>query len=211
MVWGGDKIAQYKGIKTDIERIGESWEVSGVPEHQTAVANGALRGQTITELVKEYKGRLVGEHVYARNGDEFPLLIKFIDALSDLSIQVHPDDAMAMRRHGQRNGKTEMWYVMEADLGAKLISGFRRNTDPEEYRAVLAAGHLEDLLHSEEPKAGDVYFIPAGRVHALGKGLMVAEIQQTSDCTYRIYDYNRVDKDGKQRQLHTEVGPGILY
>ena len=120
MVWGGEKIASYKGIKTDIDHIGESWELSGVPEHQTAVVNGALRGRTITELVKEYKGRLVGEHVYAENGDEFPLLIKFIDACNDLSIQVHPDDAMARRQHNQRNGKTEMWYVVAADPGACL-------------------------------------------------------------------------------------------
>jgi mannose-6-phosphate isomerase len=129
-------------------------------------------------------------------------LFKIIDAAKDLSIQVHPDDDLAQRR-GMPCGKTEMWYVMEADPGARLISGFRRDTDPEEYQAALAAGHLEDLLHAEEPEAGDVYFIPAGRVHALGKGLMVAEIQQTSDCTYRIYDYNRRDADGKLRELHT--------
>ena len=148
-------------------------------------------------------GDLVGDKIFERYGTDFPLLFKIIDAAKDLSIQVHPDDELAQKR-GMSCGKTEMWYVMEADPGARLISGFRHDTDSDEYRAALAAGHLEELLHSEEPKAGDVYFIPAGRVHALGKGLMVAEIQQTSDCTYRIYDYNRRDADGNLRQLHTE-------
>ena len=142
MVWGGEKIASYKGIKTDIDHIGESWELSGVPEHQTAVVNGALRGRTITELVKEYKGRLVGEHVYAENGDEFPLLIKFIDACNDLSIQVHPDDAMARRQHNQRNGKTEMWYVVAADPGACLYSGLKAEITPEEYERRVADGTI---------------------------------------------------------------------
>ena len=147
-------------------------------------------------------GDLVGDKVFNRFGSEFPLLLKVIDAAQDLSIQVHPDDALAQRR-GMPCGKTEMWYVMQADPGARLISGFRRDTSPQEYSDALQAGHLEDLLHSEQPAPGDVYFIPAGRVHALGRGLMVAEIQQSSDCTYRIYDYNRVDSNGRRRQLHT--------
>ena len=147
-------------------------------------------------------GDLVGDKVFYRHGTEFPLLIKMIDAAKDLSIQVHPDDNLAQER-GMKQGKTEMWYVVDAEAGAKLISGFRNDTTPAEYTAALDSGHLMELLHIEEPKPGDVYFIPAGRVHAMGKGLLVAEIQQTSDCTYRIYDYDRVDKDGKKRQLHT--------
>ncbi len=147
-------------------------------------------------------GDLVGDRIFNRYGTEFPLLVKLIDAARDLSIQVHPDDELAQRR-GMPRGKTEMWYVMEADPGATLISGFRRDTTPDEYTAALNSGHLTDLLHSEQPKPGDVYFIPAGRVHALGKGLLVAEIQQTSDCTYRIYDYDRLDSNGRKRQLHT--------
>ena len=205
MVWGGEKIASYKGIKTDIEHIGESWELSGVPEHQTAVANGELRGRTITELVKEYKGRLVGEHVYAENGDEFPLLIKFIDACNDLSIQVHPDDAMARRRHGQRNGKTEMWYVVAADPGACLYSGLSREITPEEYERRVADGTITEVLARHDVRPGDVFFLPAGRIHAICSGCFIAEIQQTSDLTYRIWDYGRLGLDGKPRALHTEL------
>ena len=205
MVWGGEKIASYKGIKTDIEHIGESWELSGVPEHQTAVANGALRGRTVTELVKEYKGKLVGERVYAENGDEFPLLIKFIDACNDLSIQVHPDDAMARRRHGQRNGKTEMWYVVAADPGACLYSGLSREITPEEYERRVADGTITEVLARHDVRPGDVFFLPAGRIHAICSGCFIAEIQQTSDLTYRIWDYGRLGLDGKPRALHTEL------
>ena len=205
MVWGGEKIASYKGIETDIDHIGESWELSGVPEHQTAVANGALRGRTITELVKEYKGRLVGEHVYAENGDEFPLLIKFIDACNDLSIQVHPDDAMARRQHNQRNGKTEMWYVVAADSGACLYSGLKEEITPEEYERRVGDGSITEVLARHDVQPGDVFFLPAGRIHAICSGCFIAEIQQTSDLTYRIYDYGRLGLDGKPRQLHTEL------
>ena len=205
MVWGGTKIAAYKGIATEDDRIGESWELSGVPEHETAVVNGALRGRSITDLVKEYKGRLVGEHVYAENGDEFPLLIKFIDARDDLSIQVHPDDAMARRTHNQRNGKTEMWYVVAADPGACLYSGLTQEITPEEYGKRVADGTITEVLARHEVHPGDVFFLPAGRIHAICSGCFIAEIQQTSDLTYRIYDYGRLGLDGKPRQLHTEL------
>ena len=205
MVWGGKKIARYKGIETELDHIGESWELSGVEEHETAVVNGAWQGRTITELVKEYKGRLVGEHVYAENGDEFPLLIKFIDARDDLSIQVHPDDAMARRQHGQRNGKTEMWYVIAADPGACLYSGLTREITPEEYEKRIADGTITEVLARHDVQPGDVFFLPAGRIHAICSGCFIAEIQQTSDLTYRIYDYGRMGLDGKPRQLHTEL------
>ena len=205
MIWGGTKIAAYKGIETDDDHIGESWELSGVEEHQTSVVNGALRGRSITDLVKEYKGRLVGEHVYAENGDEFPLLIKFIDARDDLSIQVHPDDAMARRKHNQRNGKTEMWYAVAADPGACLYSGLTQEITPEEYEKRIADGTIIDVLAKHEVHPGDVFFLPAGRIHAICSGCFIAEIQQTSDLTYRIYDYGRLGLDGKPRQLHTEL------
>lgn len=205
MVWGGTKIAKYKGIETADDHIGESWELSGVPEHQTAVSNGAWRGKTITELVQEHKGRLVGEHLYAEKGDEFPLLIKFIDARDDLSIQVHPDDAMALRKHGQPNGKTEMWYAVAADPGACLYSGLTVEITPDEYERRVADGSITEVLARHEVHPGDVFFLPAGRIHAICSGCFIAEIQQTSDLTYRIYDYGRMGLDGKPRELHTEL------
>ena len=205
MVWGGNKIGRYKGLAGEHDLIGESWEVSDVPGHESVVANGALRGRDLTDLVRQYKGRLVGEHVYARTGDEFPLLVKFIDAWRDLSIQVHPDDAMALRRHGEPNGKTEMWYVVDAEPGACLYSGLSREITPEEYERRIADDTIIDVLARHEVHPGDVFFLPAGRIHAICSGCFIAEIQQTSDITYRIYDYGRVGLDGKPRELHTEL------
>ena len=204
MVWGGTKIAAYKGIETEEDHIGESWELSAFGEHETVVKNGALRGRNITELVREYKGRLVGNHVYAENGDVFPLLIKFIDARADLSIQVHPDDATA-RRHGQPNGKTEMWYVVDTEPGSCLYSGLSQEITPDEVDRRVADGSIVEVLARHEVHPGDVFFLPAGRIHAICSGCLVAEIQQTSDLTYRIYDYGRMGLDGKPRQLHTEL------
>jgi mannose-6-phosphate isomerase len=202
VIWGGNRLKDYGFNYDPLPNCGELWALSSVEGHESVIANGFLAENTLNEAIEIYMGDLVGDKVFNRYGTEFPLLVKLIDAARDLSIQVHPDDELAQRR-GMPQGKTEMWYVMQADPGSQLISGFRRDTTPEEYTAALNSGHLTDLLHAEEPEPGDVYFIPAGRVHALGKGLMVAEIQQTSDCTYRIYDYDRVDKDGKKRQLHT--------
>ena len=202
VIWGGNRLKNYGFNYDPLPNCGELWALSSVEGHESVVANGFLAGNTLNEIIEIYMGDLVGDRVFNRYGTEFPLLVKFIDAALDLSIQVHPDDELA-RRRGMPQGKTEMWYVVEAEPGSQLISGFRRDTTPDEYTAALQNGHLMDLLHIEQPSAGDVYFIPAGRVHALGKGLLVAEIQQTSDCTYRIYDYDRIDKDGKRRQLHT--------
>ena len=202
VIWGGNRLKDYGFNYDPLPNCGELWALSSVKDHESVIANGFLAENTLNEAIEIYMGDLVGDKVYNRYGTEFPLLVKLIDAARDLSIQVHPDDELAQKR-GMPQGKTEMWYVMQADAGAQLISGFRRDTTPEEYTAALNSGHLTDLLLSEQPEPGDVYFIPAGRVHALGKGLMVAEIQQTSDCTYRIYDYDRLDKDGKKRQLHT--------
>lgn len=205
MVWGGDKIAPFKGITTNIPKIGESWEISGYREHQTPVANGEYRGMLLNDLVALKKGKLVGEKVYREYGDEFPLLIKFIDARADLSIQVHPDDALARELHGENaRGKTEMWYVVDADPGAFLLSGLKEPMTPESYVDHIENHTITDVLARHEIAPGDVFFLPAGRIHAIGAGSFIAEIQQTSDLTYRIYDYGRLGLDGMPRQLHTE-------
>lgn len=206
MVWGGEKIAPYKGVQTDIRKIGESWEISGVQGHVTEVAEGPLEGRPITSLVQEFKGELVGNKVYTQYGDEFPLLIKFIDPASDLSIQVHPDDAMAERVHGPgQKGKTEMWYVVDAEPGAYLLSGLSKAITPDEYVRLVEENAITDVLCKHMLSPGDVFFLPAGRIHAIGKGAFITEIQQTSDYTYRIYDYGRLGLDGKPRELHTEL------
>ncbi len=210
VVWGGEKIAPYKGVKTDQHNIGESWELSGVKGNESVVATGPLAGKTITELAEKYKGELLGEKVYAKTGAEFPLLIKFIDARDDLSIQVHPDDALAGERHNGSKGKTEMWYVVQADEKAHLMSGLTKNITPEEYAAKVEDNTITDVLHDYNVSAGDVFFLPAGRIHSIGTGCFIAEIQQTSDITYRIYDFGRVGLDGKPRELHTELSKAAI-
>ena len=209
IVWGGGKIARFKGVNTSQEHIAESWELSGYPGDESVVANGALAGKTIEDLVKEYKGMLVGEHVYARTGNQFPLLFKFIDALSDLSIQVHPNDELARKRHGT-NGKSEMWYVVDAEPGAHLYSGLSVEITPEEYERRVADGTIIDVLARHDVQPGDVFFLPAGRIHTICSGCFIAEIQQTSDLTYRIYDYGRLGLDGKPRELHTELAKDAI-
>ncbi len=204
-IWGGQKIKTV--LNKDfgsLPNCGESWEISGVQGHVSVVENGFLAGNTLEELIEIYMGDLVGDEVYGKFGVEFPLLIKFIDANDHLSIQVHPDDEMSKKRH-QAFGKTEMWYVLQADKGSKLNSGFNQEVDQEKYLKKLESNELTDILNFEEVDEGDVYFMPAGRVHAIGKGILLAEIQQTSDVTYRIYDYDRRDNDGNARELHTEL------
>ena len=210
VVWGGEKIAPFKGVETDQHNIGESWELSGVKGNESVVAEGALAGTTITELAAEYQGGLLGEKVYARTGTEFPLLIKFIDARDDLSIQVHPDDELAGARHNGSKGKTEMWYVVQADEKAHLMSGLTKHITPEEYAAKVEDNTITDVLHDYNVSAGDVFFLPAGRIHSIGTGCFIAEIQQTSDITYRIYDFGRVGLDGKPRELHTELSKAAI-
>lgn len=210
VVWGGEKIAPYKGVRTDLNNIGESWELSGVKGNESVVAEGALAGKTITELAEQFKGELLGEKVYARTGTEFPLLIKFIDARDDLSIQVHPDDALAGERHNGSKGKTEMWYVVQADENAHLMSGLTKHITPDEYAARIADNTITDVLHDYNVSAGDVFFLPAGRIHSIGTGCFIAEIQQTSDITYRIYDFGRTGLDGKPRELHTELSKAAI-
>lgn len=203
VVWGGDKIKKFKNIDTDQANIGESWEISGVPGHESVVASGEDKGLTITQLIDKYGAALVGEDVYRRFGNSFPLLIKIIDARDNLSVQVHPDDELAMRRHNSQ-GKTEMWYVIDADYDANIISGLSREITPDEYRRRVADNTITDVLANHKAHSGDVFFLPAGRIHAIGAGNLIAEIQQTSDITYRVYDYDRRGLDGKPRQLHVE-------
>ena len=203
-VWGGQKIAPYKGIDSQANNIGESWEVSDVEGRVSVVANGPLAGKTLSQLVKEYKGQLVGRHIYQNNGDVFPLLLKFIDAHKDLSIQVHPGDELAARLHPGCKGKTEMWYVIAAEPGAKLYSGLSQALTPELLAQKAADGSITDALACYDVHPGDVFFLPPGRIHAICSGCFIAEIQQTSDLTYRIYDYGRMGLDGKPRQLHLE-------
>lgn len=203
-IWGGNRLhSLLNKAVCESGRCGESWELSGVDGHVSVVSNGFLQGNDLQELVEIYMGDLVGESVYEQYGNEFPLLIKFIDAMEDLSIQVHPGDELAAKRHNAY-GKTEMWYVLHADEGARLTAGFNQAVDRTKYLEYLEKGKLTELLRFEEVNAGDVFFIPAGRVHAIGKGIIVAEIQQTSDITYRIFDYDRTDTNGNQRELHTD-------
>ena len=210
VVWGGDKIASFKHLQTDRDHIGESWEISAIPGQESVVAEGSWAGRSIGELTRMYKGLLVGRHVYAESGDLFPLLAKFIDAESNLSIQVHPNDSLAYVRHGGARGKTEMWYVICAEPGARLVSGITKSFTPQEYEDMVAEGRITEVIASHEVAPGDVFFLPPGRIHAIGGGCFVAEIQQTSDITYRIYDYNRPGLDGKPRELHTELAKDAI-
>ena len=201
-LWGGDKIIPFKHLNENLPNVGESWEISAVEGSESVVANGADKGLTLPEMVRKYKEELVGEANYMRFGNKFPLLIKFIDAKLDLSIQVHPNDELARKRHNSF-GKNEMWYVIAADKGAKLISGFAEQITPKEYKERVYNGTFAEVLQTCEIKPGDVFYVPAGRVHGIGAGSFIAEIQQTSDVTYRIFDYNRKDQNGKARELHT--------
>lgn len=202
-LWGGDKIIPFKNLDIQQENVGESWEISGVKDNETIVADGPYAGKKLNELVEELKGKLVGEDNYQRFGNEFPLLIKFIDARQDLSIQVHPTDEIA-KMQGKERGKTEMWYLMDSDKDATLLCGLKKKISPEEYAQMVENDTIVDAIDRYEVKEGDCFFLPAGRIHAIGTGCFLAEIQQTSDVTYRIYDFKRKDKDGNYRQLHTK-------
>ncbi|MFP3860852.1 MAG: type I phosphomannose isomerase catalytic subunit [Bacteroidales bacterium] len=204
-IWGDQRLKSVlnKEIPSD-KKIGESWEISAVQDNISVVSNGFLAGNNLQELIEVYMADLVGENNYKKYGIEFPLLIKFIDADDVLSIQVHPDDELAKKRHNAY-GKTEMWYVVEAEKDAELIAGFNKEMTKEEYLKNLQNNTLPEILNKEKVKAGDVFFLPAGRIHAIGAGILLAEIQQTSDVTYRIFDWNRKGQDGKPRELHTEL------
>lgn len=209
-IWGGDKIKTILDKDfTPLPNCGETWELSGVEGNVSLVSKGALENKALTELVSHYGGELVGKKVYERFGDDFPLLVKFIDANDDLSIQVHPNDEIAIERH-QSFGKSEMWYIMQADEEARLINGFNKTVGKDEYVRSLNEGHLNDILNFEHVSVGDHFFVPAGRVHSIGKGILLAEIQQTSDVTYRIYDFDRVDQNGEERELHTDLALDVM-
>lgn len=202
-LWGGDKIIPFKHLSDKLENVGESWEISGVKGNETLVAEGEFAGQSLNDVVIALKADLVGKANYERFGNEFPLLIKFIDARQDLSIQVHPTDEIAQKQ-GKDRGKTEMWYIMDSDPDAKLYSGLKKEITPEQYKEMVENDTICDALAQYAVKEGDCFFLPAGRIHAIGTGCFLAEIQQTSDVTYRIYDFKRKDKDGNYRQLHTK-------
>ena len=202
-LWGGDKIIPFKHLTDNLENVGESWEISGVKGNETPVTEGEFAGRSLNDVVTTMKEKLVGKANYERFGDEFPLLIKFIDARQDLSIQVHPTDEIAQKQ-GKERGKTEMWYIRDSDPDAKLYSGLKKEITPEEYKAMVEDDTITEALAQYAVKEGDCFFLPAGRIHAIGTGCFLAEIQQTSDVTYRIYDFKRKDKDGNYRQLHTK-------
>lgn len=208
-IWGGKKLQTLFGKTTNSKFLGESWELSGVDGEESVVSNGFLAGNSIAELIEVYMGDLVGDKVFENFGLTFPLLLKLIDANDDLSVQVHPNDKVAMERHNSF-GKTEMWYVLDADENAELIIGFAKNTTKEEYADAVENGQVEKLLQKFSVKRGDVFFIPAGMVHTIGKGIVLVEIQQTSDITYRIYDYKRTDENGKERDLHIDQALDVI-
>ncbi|MFT4221861.1 type I phosphomannose isomerase catalytic subunit [Dysgonomonas sp.] len=209
IIWGGDEICKFKKIKPVEDGVGESWEISGVEGNISVVANGELENKSLDELISLYKEQLVGKKNYESFGAKFPLLIKFIDARDNLSIQVHPDDELAKKRHDSF-GKTEMWYVINAAPGAFLYSGFEKPVTPDSYVKSIEDNTFVDYLAKHDVKKGDVFFLPAGRVHAIGAGTFIAEIQQTSNITYRIYDYNRKDANGNGRELHTELAKDAI-
>ncbi|QNM86678.1 class I mannose-6-phosphate isomerase [Polaribacter pectinis] len=202
-IWGGKKLSSILNKKSQKNNIGESWEISDVEDNVSIVSNGILKNKTLKELICTYTSNLVGEKVFKHFGQNFPLLIKFIDAKKALSIQVHPNDDLAKKRHNSF-GKTEMWYVMQADKFSNLIVGFKNKSDKEEYLHHLENKSLLNILNVDEVKKGDTYFIPTGTIHAIGAGVLLAEIQQTSDITYRVYDWDRPNLDGSYRDLHTE-------
>jgi len=203
-IWGGTKLKSLLNKASDKENIGESWEVSAVKNNVSIVSNGVYKGKNLQDLLEQYKSDLVGNKVFKQFGAQFPLLIKFIDAKEALSIQLHPNDELAQKRH-ESFGKTEMWYVMQADKNASLIVGFKTDCTQETYLKYLNENKIVNLLNSEKVTEGDVFFIPTGRIHAIGAGVLLAEIQQTSDITYRIFDWNRVDAQGNGRELHTDL------
>lgn len=205
IIWGGNKLKKVLNKETgNIQKAAESWEISAYENNISVVSNGYLAENNLKEIIEVYMEDIVGDVIYNKFGTEFPLLIKFIDANDILSIQVHPDDNLAKKRHNA-NGKTEMWYIVQAEKGSTLISGFNKEINKKIYKEHFNNHTLPEILNYEEVSAGDVFFMPAGRVHAIGSGIMLAEIQQTSDLTYRIYDWDRTDKNGMERELHTDL------
>lgn len=202
-LWGGDQLNELKNIQSPIPKLGESWEVSAIPNDVSVVCEGPLKGTSLTDLITTYGEQLLGSKVTEVFGKKFPLLIKYINAAQDLSIQVHPDDRMALRRHNSF-GKTEMWYIMDAEPEARLILGFKEQSDKDAFAKAIKENTVESLLNEEVVKPGNAYFIKPGLVHAIGAGITLAEIQQSSDITYRVYDFDRRDDNGNLRELHID-------
>ena len=209
VLWGGNRIAPFKHLDTDQAHIGESWEISGIKGHESIVACGEDSGLTLPQLITKYQAALMGAEAYDRFGNEFPLLVKFIDAASDLSVQVHPNDDLAARRHGCQ-GKTEMWYVIDAAPGALIHAGFSQRIDAEEYGSMTAQGTIMNAVQHHDSHAGDAFMLPPGTIHSIGAGNLLVEIQQSSDITYRVYDYGRRDAMGNLRPLHTDLAREAL-
>lgn len=204
-IWGGSSLAEYYGKKPgNLKNIGESWELSAVSDNLSVVSNGFLAGNNIEEIIEVYMGDITGDSVFEKFGNEFPLLIKLIEARDDLSVQVHPDDGLAKERH-KAYGKTEMWHILKSEKNAKIYTGFSKPVSRDSYMNAVKNNTIGDLLNTESADPGDTFFTPAGRIHAIGAGIVLAEIQQTSDITYRIYDWGRKDKNGKSRDLHTDL------
>ncbi len=209
VVWGGHKLTNYKGLELNNKPIGESWEVSTVPNKTSIIDNGKYKGIDLTSIIKTFPIEILGKAVSERYNGQMPLLAKFIDAQQDLSIQVHPNDEMAQREHGKK-GKSEMWYIIDAKPGSYLYAGFNKEITQEEYKERITNNTITEVLAKHEVNTGDVFYLPAGRIHAIGAGILLAEVQQSSDVTYRIYDYNRKGLDGKPRELHTELAAQAL-
>lgn len=208
-IWGGNKLVSKFHKKSDLKNVGESWEISDVEGDVSIVENGFLKGRSLKELLVAFKSDLIGEKNYANFGNKFPLLIKFIDAHQDLSVQVHPNDKLSEERHNSF-GKTEMWYIMQSDKGSRLLLGFNKKITAEEYVKLLEDKNIMSVLNGVSVKKGDAFFIETGTVHAIGAGIVLAEIQQTSDITYRIYDFDRIDDQGNERELHTDLAVDAL-
>jgi mannose-6-phosphate isomerase len=209
VLWGGNKIAPFKGVDCEAENIGESWEISGVPGHESVVADGPDKGLNLTQLIEKYGEDLLGSRVVKRYGFSFPLLIKLIDAKKDLSVQVHPDDELARKRHNSL-GKTEMWYIIDSEPGAKIYAGLSQRIGPDDYSRLVREKKIMDVVAVQDSHPGDIFFLPAGRIHAIGAGNLLAEIQETSDITYRVYDFDRRDANGNLRELHTELAKDAI-
>jgi mannose-6-phosphate isomerase len=204
-IWGGSSLADNYGKNPgNLKNIGESWELSAVSDNLSVISNGFLAGNNIEEIIEVYMGDITGESVFEEFGNEFPLLIKLIEARDDLSVQVHPNDELAIKRH-KAYGKTEMWHILKSKKNAKIYTGFSNPVSRDSYINAVKNNTIGDLLNIESANPGDTFFTPAGRIHAIGAGIVLAEIQQTSDITYRIYDWGRKDKNGKSRDLHTDL------
>lgn len=208
-IWGGTRLNKIESVNNDGFAIGESWKISGIEDNISVISNGFLQDNNLEEAIDIYMGDMVGDNVYEKFGNEFPILLKLIDANQNLSIQVHPDDITARDRH-HAYGKNEMWYIKEAKPGAQLVVGFNRDISKKEYLEYLNSGNFTDILNYIDIKSGDTIYIPSGTIHAIGKGSLIVEIQQTSDITYRIYDYDRVDENGKKRELHNELALDVI-